>query len=277
MDLYGECLKPRIFRPRVDVHTSVHIDCYDHDITDDWNLSAQWEETAYGHPFSKRIIGNALIAYLLCQGWGNNPDVFAKPLQMIRAMTEGRDAANLMNSQPQDALIDELLSFHQWQFVLPSSPALVVLNIFRHSRTPGNYVILSGDVHYSFVYEVLIRQRKRGPKLWQITSSGLKNEFPPRLLDWFDRLNRWLYAPWSPLNWLTTRRRMQVTPRNPSRSKAGERLWNGAGLGQVFFNEQGQPSAIYQLNADGSPAVAFVDDRDEVPASPATLSTAGKS
>jgi hypothetical protein len=321
----------------------------DHDITDDWNLSAQWEETAYGHPFSKRIIGNALIAYLLCQGWGNNPDVFAEPLQMIRAMTEGRDAANHMDSEPQDALIDSLLSFHQWQFVLPSSPALVVLdtrtrrwrsernlkrpsglldwealcefqqelldhpaaiivspapmfgvklietiqkvfswaghplmvdaenwmahrgaaqvmlNIFRHSRTPGNYVILSGDVHYSFVYEVLIRQRKRGPKLWQITSSGLKNEFPPRLLDWFDRLNRWLYAPWSPLNWLTTRRRMQVKPRIPSRSKAGERLWNGAGLGQVWFNDNGQPSAIYQLNADGSPAVAFVDDRDNAP------------
>lgn len=321
----------------------------DHDITDDWNLSAQWEETAYGHPFSKRIIGNALIAYLLCQGWGNNPDVFAEPLQMIRAMTEGRDAANHMDSEPQDSLIDTLLSFHQWQFVLPSSPALVVLdtrtrrwrsernlkrpsglldwealcefqqelldhpaaiivspapmfgvklietiqkvfswaghplmvdaenwmahrgaaqvmlNIFRHSRTPGNYVILSGDVHYSFVYEVLIRQRKRGPKLWQITSSGLKNEFPPRLLDWFDRLNRWLYAPWSPLNWLTTRRRMQVKPRIPSRSKAGERLWNGAGLGQVWFNDNGQPSAIYQLNADGSPAVAFVDDRDNAP------------
>jgi hypothetical protein len=328
----------------------------DHDITDDWNLSAQWEETAYGHPFSKRIIGNALIAYLLCQGWGNNPTVFAKPLQMIRAMTEGRDAANHMDCQPQDALIDTLLRFHQWQFVLPSTPALVVLdtrtrrwrsernlkrpsglldwealcefqqelldhpsaiivspapifgvklietiqkvfswaghplmvdaenwmahrgaaqvmlNIFRHSRTPGNYVILSGDVHYSFVYEVLIRQRKRGPQLWQITSSGLKNEFPPRLLDWFDRLNRWLYAHWSPLNWLTTRRRMQVKPRIPSRSKAGERLWNGAGLGQVFFNDKGQPSAIYQLNADGSPAVAFVDDRDEAPASQAVLS-----
>jgi hypothetical protein len=49
----------------------------DHDITDDWNLSAQWEETAYGHPFSKRIIGNALLAYMLCQGWGNNPDAFS--------------------------------------------------------------------------------------------------------------------------------------------------------------------------------------------------------
>lgn len=332
----------------------------DHDVTDDWNLSAQWEQTAYGHPFSRRILGNALIAYLLCQGWGNNPQVFAKPLQAVQAMTAGRDANNHMSLQQQDALIDTLLAFHQWHFVLPTSPTLVVLdtrtrrwrsernlkrpsglmdwealcefqhalldqpsaiivspapmfgvklietvqklfswaghplmvdaenwmahrgaarvmmNIFRHSRTPGNYVILSGDVHYSFVYKVLIRQRKRGPQLWQITSSGLKNEFPRRLLDWFDRLNRWLYAPWSPLNWLTKRRRMQVTPRIPSRSKAGERLWNGAGLGQVFFNEQGQPSAIYQHNADGSPTVEFVDERADVQAPCADLELAAK-
>jgi hypothetical protein len=42
----------------------------DHDITDDWNLSAQWEETAYGHPFSKRIIGNALLALHAVPGLG---------------------------------------------------------------------------------------------------------------------------------------------------------------------------------------------------------------
>ena len=56
---------------------------------------------------------------------------------------------------------------------------------------------------------------------------------------------------------------MQVRPRIPSRSKAGERLWNGAGLGQVLFNAQDQPRAIYQLNADGSPRVAFVEERDD--------------
>lgn len=56
--------------------------------------------------------------------------------------------------------------------------AQVILNIFRHSRTPANYVVLSGDVHYSFVYEVLIRHHKAGPHIWQITSSGIKNEFP---------------------------------------------------------------------------------------------------
>ena len=102
--------------------------------------------------------------------------------------------------------------------------AQVMLNIFRHTRTPANYVILSGDVHYSFVYEVRIRQRSRGPHIWQITSSGLKNSFPRSLLDWFDRLNRWLYSPRSPLNWMTKRRAMQVTPRDPDQASAGERL-----------------------------------------------------
>ncbi|MDB5992890.1 MAG: hypothetical protein JWP42_26 [Pseudomonas sp.] len=322
-----------------------HLPCLmifdDHDITDDWNLSAQWEETAYGHPFSKRIIGNALIAYMLCQGWGNNPDAFGALLQMASGFSAtGQDG--YLDSPVQDGLIEELLKFQHWHYVLPTRPALVVLdtrtrrwrsemtlkqpsglldwealselqqelldhpsaiivspapifgvklietvqkvfswcgypllvdaenwmahrgaaqvilNIFRHSRTPGNYVVLSGDVHYSFVYEVLIRHRKAGPRIWQVTSSGIKNEFPPALLEWFDRLNRWLYSPRSPLNWLTKRRRMRIVPHVPEHAEAGERLWNSAGIGQVFFNEQGQPQAIFQHNSDGSPKTRMV-------------------
>ncbi|VVP56259.1 alkaline phosphatase D family protein [Pseudomonas fluorescens] len=322
-----------------------HLPCLmifdDHDITDDWNLSAQWEETAYGHPFSKRIIGNALIAYMLCQGWGNNPDAFGDVLEKTRLLSDTA-GDRYLDSPVQDDLIDALLKFQQWQYVLPTTPALVVidtrtrrwrsemnlklpsglldwealcelqqelldhpsaiivspapifgvklietvqkvfswfgypllvdaenwmahrgaaqviLNIFRHSRTPGNYVVLSGDVHYSFVYEVFIRHRKGGPKIWQITSSGIKNEFPPRLLEWFDRLNRWLYSPRSPLNWLTKRRRMRIVPHTPEHAEAGERLWNSAGIGQVFFNEKGQPQDIYQHNSNGSPKTRMV-------------------
>lgn len=318
----------------------------DHDVTDDWNLSARWEQTAYGHPFSKRIIGNALLAYLLCQGWGNNPDVFEEPLQAFRELLEQRQDDHLQ-AKAQDALIDQLQGFEQWHYVLPSTPALLVLdtrtrrwrseghlskpsglmdwealcdfqqalldhpsciivsaapmfgvkliegiqklftlaghplmvdaenwmahrgaasvmmNIFRHSRTPRDFVILSGDVHYSFVYRVNIRHRRASPTIWQITSSGIKNEFPADLLDWFDRLNRWLYAPWSPLNWLTKRRRMRVTPLIPDRSRSGERLWNSAGLGQVFFDEQGRPKRILQLNADGSKPAAFIAEREQ--------------
>ncbi|MEX5340607.1 alkaline phosphatase D family protein [Pseudomonas sp. I2] len=315
----------------------------DHDITDDWNLSAQWEQTAYGHPFSRRIIGNALLGYLLCQGWGNDPDGCAGLAEACRALGERTAQAHLDNAA-QDQLIDQLLRFQGWQFDLPSDPPLlvldtrtrrwrsesslkkpsglldwealcelqqalldhpsaivvspapifgvklietvqrvfsglgypllvdaenwmahrgaaqVILNIFRHSRTPGHYVILSGDVHYSFVYEVLIRHRQRSPHLWQVTSSGIKNQFPKRLLDVLDRLNRWLYAPHSPLNWFTKRRQMEVVPRTPSHSQAGERLWNSAGLGQVFFDEQGRPARVFQLNADGAAATEFVRD-----------------
>ncbi|MGF6204434.1 hypothetical protein ABH906_000440 [Pseudomonas frederiksbergensis] len=320
-----------------------HLPCLmifdDHDVTDDWNLSAQWEETAYGHPFSKRIIGNALLAYMLCQGWGNNPDAFAEVLEKTRALSA---TERYLDSTVQDNLIDDLLGFQNWHYVLPTTPALVVLdtrtrrwrsemtlkqpsglldwealselqqelldhpsaiivspapifgvklietvqrvfswcgypllvdaenwmahrgaaqvilNIFRHSRTPGNYVVLSGDVHYSFVYEVLIRHRKAGPRIWQITSSGIKNEFPPALLEWFDRLNRWLYSPRSPLNWFTKRRLMRIVPHTPEHAEAGERLWNSAGIGQVLFNEKGQPREIYQHNADGSPRTRMV-------------------
>jgi hypothetical protein len=113
-------------------------------------------------------------------------------------------------------------------------------------------VVLSGDVHYSFVYEVLIRHRKAGPRIWQITSSGIKNEFPKTLLEWFDRLNRWLYSPRSPLNWFTKRRLMRIVPYTPEHAEAGERLWNSAGIGQVFFNEQGQPREIIQHNSNGA-------------------------
>jgi hypothetical protein len=328
-----------------------HLPCLmifdDHDITDDWNLSANWEETAYGHPFSKRIIGNALIAYLLCQGWGNNPDAFAEVIQQaIEFSAEAARHGQHWQPQSQDALIGRLLNFQQWHYVLPSSPALVVLdtrtrrwrsqtnfnhpsglldwealselqqelldhksaiivsaapvfgvklieaiqrvfswcgypllvdaenwmahrgaaqvilNIFRHSRTPGNYVILSGDVHYSFVYEILIRHRSGGPRIWQITSSGIKNEFPRGLLDTFDRLNRWLYSPRSPLNWFTKRRLMKVIPRTPEHSKAGERLWNSAGIGQVFFDDEGRPTLINQLNANGTPPTCFVEPQE---------------
>lgn len=321
---------------RVLAHLSTLMIFDDHDITDDWNLSAQWEETAYGHPFSRRIIGNALLAYLLCQGWGNQPDVFAELLSQTQALAN-EVKGNHLDAGLQDGLLAALLKFQHWHYVLPTTPALVVLdtrtrrwrseftlkqpsglldwealselqqelldhpsaiivspapifgvklietvqkvfswcgypllvdaenwmahrggaqvilNIFRHSRTPGNYVILSGDVHYSFVYQVLIRHRNGGPRIWQITSSGIKNEFPPRLLEWFDRLNRWLYSPRSPLNWFTRRRTMQVVPHIPEHAEAGERLWNSAGIGQVFFNDHGQPEAIYQHNADGKP------------------------
>ena len=324
---------PRATRAMANVPVYMIFD--DHDVTDDWNLSALWETTAYEHPFSRRIIGNALLGYLLCQGWGNQPQYFRDIIDHCQQLFESSSEQHELDKTLQDELIDQLFQFDHWHYTLPTSPRLVVLdtrthrwrseirrrhpsglmdwesltdfqheimgeqavvvvsaapmfgvklieiiqqmftffrkpllvdaenwmahrgaasvllNIFGHSRTPRHFVILSGDVHYSFAYDVRLRHKQNGPRIWQITSSGIKNEFPNGLLEWLDRLNRWLFAPWSPLNWFTKRRRMWISPRLPEGREAGERLWNCSGIGDVRLDDEGAPTAIRQLDAGG--------------------------
>ncbi len=326
---------------RLLAHLPVAMIFDDHDVTDDWNLHRDWEETAYGHPFSRRIIGNALLGYFLHQGWGNSPEAF--PDDLVDAV---RSALAGPGSQEHDGAIDRLIDFEGWDFAWASDPPLVVLdtrtrrwrsessgdqpsglldweavtdlqrtlrgktsvllvsaapifgvklieavqriftmigkpllvdaeywmahpgtadgilNVFRHRKTPDLFTILSGDVHYSFVFDVEIRGRQGGPDIWQICSSGLKNEFPDRLLDKLDRLNQVLYAPGSILNVFTKRRRMRVIPRKPLGAPRGRRLLNGAGIGLVEFDDRGAPNRIGQaLSAGGF--VSFRRREDE--------------
>lgn len=315
-----------------------HVPCYmmfdDHDITDDWNLSLLWEQTAYEHPFSRRIVGNALIAYVLCQGWGNGSgrldDILPDCSELLH---KAADNQYCLNPEQQDETINRLFDYRGWQYTLETTPTIVVLDtrthrwrrpdkpskpsglmdwealsdfqhhildhsavivvspppvfgvklieivqriftffgkplmvdaenwmahheaatvmlsIFGHRRTPQTFVLLSGDVHYSFAYDVHLRHQQDSPDIWQITSSGIKNEFPSALIEWLDRLNRWLFAPWSPLNLLTQRRSFSIYPRLPDGRSAGERLWNHSGIGDVRLGNDGRPVQIRQLNA----------------------------
>lgn len=313
----------------------------DHDITDDWNLSREWEEVAYGHPFSRRVIGNALCAYMINQGWGNHPDAFSPDL-----ISEMQSMLAAPGHESHETCLSELFQFRGWHFTWPTDPPLVVidtrthrwrsesaarkpsglmdwesltdlqqqikglpaillvsptpifgvklieviqrlfswigkplmvdaenwmahpgsayaiLNIFRHPHTPHHFVVLSGDVHYSFVYDVELRGQDKGPHIWQICSSGLRNQFPSTLLDWLDRANRWLYSPRSPLNWLTRRRRMRIVPRKPEGTAHGRRLLNGSGIGLVELDAEGTPWRISCLLAGGR-TVRFVRREEE--------------
>lgn len=330
---------------RLFAHLPVAMIFDDHDVTDDWNLSREWEEIAYGHPFSRRVLGNAVVSYVINQGWGNRPDAFDEGL--LKCIAESLDSPG---NDAHKQCIERLYKFRQWHYVWPTTPPLVVidtrtnrwhsetrarhpsglmdweslidlqtllrglpavllvspapmfgvklietlqrivtwfghpltvdaenwmahrgaahtmLNIFRHPNTPENFVVLSGDVHYSFVYDVELRKRARsqdhGPRIWQICSSGLRNTFPPDLLDKLDRGNRWLYSPRSPLNWFTRRRHMRVIPRKPEGAPSGRRLLNGEGIGLVEIDHEGVPWRIRQLLTDGR-AVEFTPREKE--------------
>jgi len=61
----------------------------DHEVTDDWNLDQPWAAAVYSNAKGSRVVANGLIAYALCQHWGNRPDRFA---------TAGTPEANLLSA-----------------------------------------------------------------------------------------------------------------------------------------------------------------------------------
>lgn len=128
--------------------------------------------------------------------------------------------------------------------------ANTLVSIFTHTKTPSNYVILSGDVHYSFAYDIQLRSRKSSPNIFQITCSGIKNQFPEPLLSFCDTMDRLLYSPRSPLNWFTKRKRLKIRKRAPSSEKI-KRLVNSAALGELKLDKSGKPDLVAILTSNG--------------------------
>ncbi|WP_017302041.1 hypothetical protein [Nodosilinea nodulosa] len=48
----------------------------DHEVTDDWNMTREFCQNVYGSDLGLRIVQNGLVAYSLCQHWGNVPEDF---------------------------------------------------------------------------------------------------------------------------------------------------------------------------------------------------------
>ncbi|WP_414931187.1 alkaline phosphatase D family protein [Vibrio europaeus] len=314
---------------RLFAHIPTYMIFDDHDVTDDWNLTIGWEKAAYGNPFSNRIIGNGLIAYWLCQGWGNEPDNFNQEFLTIAERFLSQPGA-----QQQDDFIQYLYTFERWHYTIHSSPKVVVLDtrtrrwrsesrmnkpsglmdwealvefqqelmhqdkvvivsaapmfgvkfiealqkgatmlgqpllidaenwmahpgsantllsIFTHTKTPTNFVILSGDVHYSFAYDIKLRFRRNSPNIFQITCSGFKNQFPEPLLGFCDHADRLLYSPRSPLNFLTKRKRLKVKKRDPN-TEGVRRLVNTSAVGELKLDDHGKPKRISILTGNG--------------------------
>ena len=66
----------RVRRALANVATWMTFD--DHDVTDDWNLSERWVVNNVESETGRAMIRNALMAYALFQGWGNDPDRWAE-------------------------------------------------------------------------------------------------------------------------------------------------------------------------------------------------------
>ncbi|AOT08572.1 metallophosphatase [Pseudoalteromonas luteoviolacea] len=86
-----------------------------------------------------------------------------------------------------------------------------LIDIFKREDTPKETIILSGDVHYSFCFSVQARFGRHHNRIWQLTASGIKNEFPKGLLSILEKLDIVFFAPWSPFNLFTKRWQLAVS------------------------------------------------------------------
>jgi hypothetical protein len=65
----------------------------DHEITDDWNIDHPWVNRVYGNAAGRRAVTNGLLAYALCQHWGNTPAAFTTPGSTERGLLDAVSAA----------------------------------------------------------------------------------------------------------------------------------------------------------------------------------------
>ncbi|MGR5387831.1 alkaline phosphatase family protein [Vibrio crassostreae] len=128
--------------------------------------------------------------------------------------------------------------------------ANTLISIFTHTKTPTNFVVLSGDVHYSFAYDIKLRYRRNSPNIYQITCSGIKNQFPAPLLKFCDVWDRLLYSPRSVLNYFTKRKRLKIEKRRPD-NQTFYRLSNRSAIGELRLDSDGKPQSITTLSGDG--------------------------
>lgn len=104
----------------------------DHEVTDDWYIDRKARENVERVAGARRVVANALCAYWVFQGWGNDPDSFSQ--EFVDTVESGIAVVDRkMNAGRK--LEDMLISCQCWHFVAPTSPPI----IFLDTRTQRNY------------------------------------------------------------------------------------------------------------------------------------------
>ncbi|WP_066253702.1 hypothetical protein [Neobacillus drentensis] len=121
----------------------------DHDITDDWNITANWKTNVFNALLGRHVIANGLTAYWAFQGWGNDPDTFEDDfLQLMKSYLKTLRNGNILTSKHEKWVIN-LWNFNSWHFVAPTHPKAVFLD----TRTQREYDLEPQPVKFGQIIE----------------------------------------------------------------------------------------------------------------------------
>ena len=125
--------------------------CDDHEVTDDWNMTRDFCKGVYGHDIGVRIVQNALVAYALCQHWGNAPEQFdpasspAAGADLLKLLDQV-EAASYETSSP---TIRSLVNVHTYDEIMKQTPNPacyhdpVALDFHYTIEGPGHQIIVT--------------------------------------------------------------------------------------------------------------------------------------
>ncbi|KAA0545282.1 hypothetical protein FZW96_18060 [Bacillus sp. BGMRC 2118] len=122
----------------------------DHDITDDWNLSAKWAKNVADSPLGSHVITNGLAAYWAFQGFGNSPEDFDG--SFLRTMIRYFKQRTIPSSSYYQWK-ELLTNFQSWHFVAPTVPK----TLFLDTRTRRDYDFIPKPVKIGTITEESLR------------------------------------------------------------------------------------------------------------------------
>lgn len=127
--------------------------------------------------------------------------------------------------------------------------ANTLISIFTHTKTPTNFVVLSGDVHYSFAYDIKLRYRRNSPNIYQITCSGIKISSQLRCLNsamygtvCCTALAQFWTTSLSVNAWRSKSEALTIKP---------SIAFNRSAIGELRLDTDGKPQSITTLSGDG--------------------------
>jgi hypothetical protein len=169
---------PKVRRALANIPTYMIFD--DHEITDDWYLSQIWRDQVLSSPLGRTVIRNGLLAYLLFQGWGNDPTQFEvnipsptggtpEPGPHVQLLAAATQLFKHGDPAPPDGptadAIDTLLGLDgkdppvTWHYAVPGSRHQVQVLDCRTRRGYANRVAGPGNVSA----QALVQQLPPGP------------------------------------------------------------------------------------------------------------------
>jgi hypothetical protein len=142
---------PKVRRALANIPTYMILD--DHDVTDDWNMTLGFCEDVYGSDLGRRVVQNALVAYALCQLWGNTPEQFqagtaAAGRTLLTALDNRTAASYVQNS----ATLQGIVGVHTAAQVTQHKPEKAVYHDQHTWLTVGGMRVSADSLVYNFTY-----------------------------------------------------------------------------------------------------------------------------